>query len=465
MQMMQKQQREAADVDGKQHGASPGSADNAPSPNKRQRLDGTPFNPQQAGVMANGQRQPGMPANQVGNGPSTSAAHAATMLQQHGIDPAQLTQDQFQSFQQAHPHAQQKSIQTYAQNLQQHHGQQMPNKGPMANNGGPQGQASPMMPQVPEGAAANLQAFYNPENMSAGPSGIRPAPGGGQGAGGSNHALQDYQMQLMLLEQQNKKRLMMARQEQDSMGNMPRGDGPPGPGGPAGPNGQGFPETSPQSGRPGASPNPTEQMKRGTPQMGPAGIPSPLPEGGGPSRGSPNPMNFMPGNMPNQNMDPSMAQHFFKGNMNGQMDNMAAQMNGGMRPPSSHPNQPFNGQMQANMLVRQQQQQGQGQPGAPGMPWQGGQQNGNGMGPQGPPGAVQGNPQQRSMPPPSAPGAGAAGAANNANGRNTTSPPTNTAAPPTPSQTKKAAPKKKDTKNAKAKVSATLTTQWMLLDV
>jgi hypothetical protein len=33
--------------------------------------------------------------------------------------------------------------------------------------------------------------------------------------GGSNHALQDYQMQLMLLEQQNKKRLLMARQEQD----------------------------------------------------------------------------------------------------------------------------------------------------------------------------------------------------------------------------------------------------------
>lgn len=34
----------------------------------------------------------------------------------------------------------------------------------------------------------------------------------------SAHALQDYQMQLMLLEQQNKKRLMMARMEQDSMG-------------------------------------------------------------------------------------------------------------------------------------------------------------------------------------------------------------------------------------------------------
>lgn len=33
-------------------------------------------------------------------------------------------------------------------------------------------------------------------------------------ARGGNHALQDYQMQLMMLEQQNKKRLMMARQEQ-----------------------------------------------------------------------------------------------------------------------------------------------------------------------------------------------------------------------------------------------------------
>lgn len=33
----------------------------------------------------------------------------------------------------------------------------------------------------------------------------------------SNHALQDYQMQMMLLEQQNKKRMMSARQEQDTI--------------------------------------------------------------------------------------------------------------------------------------------------------------------------------------------------------------------------------------------------------
>jgi len=40
-----------------------------------------------------------------------------------------------------------------------------------------------------------------------------PAPAGRSG----NHSLQDYQLQLMLLEQQNKKRLMMAREEQDQM--------------------------------------------------------------------------------------------------------------------------------------------------------------------------------------------------------------------------------------------------------
>jgi hypothetical protein len=42
-----------------------------------------------------------------------------------------------------------------------------------------------------------------------------PSAPGPAAPGPSNHALQDYQMQLMLLEQQNKKRLMMARQEQD----------------------------------------------------------------------------------------------------------------------------------------------------------------------------------------------------------------------------------------------------------
>ncbi|KAI3541190.1 SOM1 protein [Colletotrichum paranaense] len=473
MQMLQQHakqtqmQRDPSDMDGnRQRPSSPGSGENAPSPSKRPRLDGAPNFPNQPGMMPNGRPQQGMPGQQVGTTPNV--AQAQQMLITNGINPASLTQQQFTTFSNQPPAVQAKSIATYAANLQQHQASQMPNK-TMPNAPGPQGQGSPMMAQGQEGAG--LAAYYNAGEM--GPGGIRPGPGGAQAGGGSNHALQDYQMQLMLLEQQNKKRLMMARQEQDNMGGgaMPR-DGPAGPGGPGappGPNGQPFPETSPQGARTGASPNPTEQMKRGTPQMNNAGIPSPLPEGAQ-SRGSPNPMNFM-GNQ----MDPNMAPHFFKG-MGNQMDgNMAGnpQMNGGMRPPSSHPGQQFNGQMnpQQMMVARQQQQQAQqaqqaqqqqqqqqqppqqqGQPqqaGQGGQPvqWQQGGPNGQ-MVPQGPQGSVQGTPQQRSMPPPSAP----AGA--NSNRTSTSSPQQAAAAPPTPSQSNKAAPKKKDTKNTKAKAAA-----------
>lgn len=233
----------------------------------------------------------------------------------------------------------------------------------------------------------------------------------------------------------------MARQEQDSIGIPREGSGPGGPGGPGGPpgqNGQPFQDTSPQGVRPGASPNPNEQMKRGTPQMNPAGIPSPLPEGAQ-SRGSPNAMNFMP-----NGMDPNMQQNFFPKGMNGIDGNMVAgQMNGNMRPPSSHPGQNFNGQITPQMIGRQ---QGVPQGGPQQMQWQG--PNGNGMGPQGPqaPQApVQGGPQRGGMPPPSAPAPTAA-----ANGRpNTSSPQTTTAAPPTPQQGTKANPKKKDAKGSK----------------
>ncbi|KAH9885722.1 hypothetical protein F4778DRAFT_501596 [Xylariomycetidae sp. FL2044] len=428
-------QRDGSNMDGNQNRpGSPGSADNAPSPNKRPRLDGSgPFNPQQANMMVNGRPQQGMPAQQVGNGPR-NAAMAQHMLSTNGIDPANLTPQQFQNFTTQTPQAQAKSIQSYSQNLQQHHGQQMPNK-QMPNAGGPPGQGSPMMTADPNNPAAALGAFYNAGEMGAG--GMRAGPNAAQGGGGSNHALQDYQMQLMLLEQQNKKRLMMARQEQDSMGGMPRdGAGPGGPGGPQGPNGQPFPDTSPQGVRTGASPNPAEQMKRGTPQMNPAGIASPVPEGPQ-SRGSPNPMNFMP-----NGMDPSMqGPHFFK-QMNGMDGNMAGpgQMNG-MRPPNAHPNQPFNAQMNPQMMRQQ--------PNGPPMQWQGGP-NGNGMAPQGPQGPMQGTPQPRSMPPPSAP----AQTGNGANGRPQTSSPQQNPAPPTPQQSNKAAPKKKDTKNAKSKAAA-----------
>ena len=442
MQMMQKNnpmQRDPSGMDAnRDRPSSPAQGgENAPSPSKRQRVDGANFNPNQPGGMAaNGRPGQGIPP-QMANTPQ--AAAASQMLAANGINPNSLNAQQFNNFVNATPTSQQKSIAVYAQNLQQHHGIQMGGKPAMPNAAGPQGQGSPMMAQGPDGATLN--AFYNPSEMG-GPGGIRPGPNGQQTAG-SNHALQDYQMQLMLLEQQNKKRLMMARQEQDNMGGIPRDgqaaiQGAPGQA-PAGPNQQ-FPESSPQGMRPGASPNPAEQMKRAG-QMNNSGIPSPIPEGGQ-SRGSPNSMNFMAGGQ----VDPSMGPPF---NMNAQ-----GQMTG-IRPPSSHPGPGFNGQMTPQQMMAAQRQQGaqgnmqqwQQGPNGPIGPngqmvpqnMQGGNQN------------AQGTPQQqnRAMPPPSAP---AANAAANANNRTTASPQQAAAAPPTPNQGNKPAPKKKESKAAKDKV-------------
>lgn len=419
--------------------SSPASGENAPSPSKRQRVD-APFNPNQPGaVMGNGRGQV-MGGQQMPQ--SVAAAHH--MLAMNGINPNSLNAQQLQNFVSSGPAAQQKSIATYSQNLQQQQGAQMGNK-QMPTVPGPQNQGSPMQ-QGPDGNMLN--SYYNAGDM-AGAAGMRPgAPG--QQPPGSNHALQDYQMQLMLLEQQNKKRLMMARQEQDSMGGVSREGGPgPSPGGPGqpvptGPNGQPFPDTSPQAMRTGTSPNPSEQMKRGTPQMNNnSGIPSPVPEGGQ-SRGSPNSMNFM-GN----HVDPKMAPHFFNGVDGSNMAAAQAQMNG-MRPPGAHPGQPFNGQMNPQQMMAARQGQ---QAGPNGQQWQQGP-NGQ-MQPQGmqqgqQPGQAQGTPQQRSMPPPSAPAQVAAANAN----RTTASPQQAAAAPPTPNQGNKAAPKKKETKAAKEKRAA-----------
>lgn len=425
-------QRDPSDMDGNRaRPASPGGAENAPSPSKRPRLDGgAPFNPNQGVMMPNGRPGQGMPGQQqVGHGPDSARA----LLLQHGINPTSLNPDQLQAFASAAPHLQAKTLASYSTNMSQHHGNQMPNNKPMPNAAGPQGQGSPMVPQGPDGNS--LTQYYNPD---MGPGNMRPGAPNGQATTGSNHALQDYQMQLMLLEQQNKKRLMMARQEQDLNTTTPR-DGPGGPGGAPGPNGQAFQGTSPPGGRSGASPNPSDQMKRPNPQMAnAANMGSPLPDGAAQSRSSPNSMNFMGGNM-----DPSAAQHF------GMNMAMAGQMNGAMRPPSSHP--PFNGSMNPQqMLAAQRQAQQAGAQGAP-MQWPQGGPNGQ-MAGQPPQPQMQGGPaqNQRSMPPPSAP---AAAAANAANARNpTASPQVTNAQPPTPQQGNKPAPKKKETKSQKAKV-------------
>lgn len=404
---MLQMQRDQSDIDINGHRPqSPSSAENAPSPSKRPRIEGGPMNGQQLAPNGRGQGQ-GMPGQ-----PNP------TLLVQNGMNnPRAMTPAQAQAaFQQSGPGAQQKSIQVYAQNLALHH-----SRSALNNQGMPNGIMNPgVMPnQADLVPMADGQGMYPMGNEYYGANGQMPQvrPGGMQTPGGQhgNHALQDYQMQLMLLEQQNKRRLLMARQEQDSM--TTRADQPPipGPGGLP-------PGTSP---RVGNSPNPSDQMKRGTPKMPQTGLP------GSPSandamaqnRGSPASMNFSGGQM-----NPEMAGQFFGGP-------------NGMRPPSSNP--AFSGP-----------QMGQPIPAGAGnrvpsgsWPQPGGAQGQQPMAPhQSPASQPQstGTPQERNaMPPP--PGPPAAGP--NAGRQQPASPQTG-AAPPTPQQANKPAPKgKKDTKD------------------
>jgi hypothetical protein len=124
--------------------------------------------------------------------------------------------NQFEGFVPPGQNAQQKNIEVYAQSLANQH------RVVLNNTASPQGmtagvQNSPMPHPGLDGQ----------ENMFSG-NGPRPGmPANAPGAPQGNHALQDYQMQLMLLEQQNKRRLLMARQEQDSIPGPHQGPGGP----------------------------------------------------------------------------------------------------------------------------------------------------------------------------------------------------------------------------------------------
>lgn len=220
----------------------------------------------------------------------------------------------------------------------------------------------------------------------------------GPTAQSGNHALQDYQMQLMLLEQQNKKRLMMARQEQD---NITRGDGAaPMPG----QVGMQPPGMSPSGSRAGTSPLPMDQMKRGNAQMSGTGSPS-----AGDTQGRGSPINFM------HNMAPDFNNALFMNNKDGL---------GPGGPGMRQPNMDISALRAASQQGRM---TGQFPPGQPMVqnPSQGQPQ------PMGTPG------QRNEMPPPSAPAAG--GSAQ----RGQPSSPNSGGAPPTPSQTNKPNPKGK----------------------
>ncbi|MCJ1369952.1 hypothetical protein MMC20_001164 [Loxospora ochrophaea] len=193
---------------------------------------------------ANPQDQDSAPVN-------NSKTRADTILIQNGIDPSSLSPSQFQSFQQQNPAVQAKSIQVYAQNLNQYHHRSNPGMNAIPNQGLPLMQGT-------------LDVSSNMQNFPCESPVIRGVPGP---SADGNHPLQDYQMQLMLLEIQNKKRLLVAKQEADKIDLRPNGHhamaGQPG-----------FPPgMSLRGGRSGPFPNPSDQMKRGTPRLSQTGLP------------------------------------------------------------------------------------------------------------------------------------------------------------------------------------------------
>ena len=379
LQQQQQMQREQGDVDMNGRASSPPEGENGGSPSKRPRLEGQQFN---NGMMPN--VRPGMP-----NVPPQN------MMIQNPFNP-NMNNPQFRQ----NGGMPQKPMQVSSHAGLSHLMVRLtlPQAGMANGMMNMAGAGSPMMQGMNPQFDNNMQMDIYNQRMAG--QQMPGAPGPGQSG---NHALQDYQMQLMLLEQQNKKRLMMARQEQDNAVNRD--------GGPGGPMVGMQPGMSPGS-RTGTSPNPVEQMKR-TSQLG--GLPG-SPPAGEMARGSPAAgMTFMNGMPGGADFNPTM---FMK-------DNQGMVPGGpGMRPPTSM-------EMQNNMARQQQQNRMGGQfPGGQPMVQQASQGQPQPMGTPG---------QRNEMPPPQAP------AANNAQRNQPGSPPSGNA-PPTPSTTNKANPKSKKAK-------------------
>ena len=134
---------------------------------------------------------PGMAGHLMG-GPAANQA-ATDMLMQGAINPGNLSDAQFASFHQ------QNSIQLYAQNLAKKQRQQS-----ISNTGGTiSDRGSPIMVSALDVGASGSD-FYNGNNPSAMQMQGAPPSNVPNGRAGCNHALQDYQMQLMMLEQSKK---------------------------------------------------------------------------------------------------------------------------------------------------------------------------------------------------------------------------------------------------------------------
>lgn len=199
---------------------SPNPGDSAPSP-KRQRLE----NLQQIN-----QGRPGQPGQNNQVSPNSQQAysflpqHTKELLLQHNINPNSLPYDKLQQLSMQPAKNQAQSVEAYSQAMirqQMALQHQNPNSNPnmkvmppqnpaMGGGGGPAAAAA--------AAQQNVMAQQGMDSPGDFYASSRPGQTQQVPQQGGNHALQDYQMQLMLLEQQNKKRLLMARQEQDNMG-------------------------------------------------------------------------------------------------------------------------------------------------------------------------------------------------------------------------------------------------------
>ncbi|KAK9467185.1 hypothetical protein V1512DRAFT_237941 [Lipomyces arxii] len=429
------QSNQASDVEGRSTNSP--APQQSSSPSKRQRLSPDGAYAQVAPnrfVGGNGQQPGAQSAQQMllnsGMNPAQINAHMIMKQQQQAAAAAAANAQQAQHLQQpGHPlqqpggagamsqaALQAQQIQQYSNNLMQNHRAVM-NMGKVAGQNA--GMQQPGAPHVPGGLPMIGHTGSDPAHpgmfvsdmYGQNPNGsqMRMPPGSQPSVGGNTNALQDYQMQLMMLEQQNKRRLMVARQEQqDAVIKQPSAA-------PGMQNDVGYNAMSPQQGRPAPSPQANMEMgKRATPKIANQPIPgSPLPDG----------QQFGAGQRPSsRNSSPNMAGGFSSsvdqfnvlvGNGGGNM--MMRNVQGNHSAGFSQHLQPMGGNdmtgnrqamagRQPNGLVWAQ-QQSNGQPMMAGQ--QGGQQPGMGPGnPGGPTSQPQSRQHMQQMPPPQAPSAG-----------------------------------------------------------
>jgi hypothetical protein len=348
------------------------------SPNKRPRLSppndfqiSNPIQPpngltpaQQQQLQNHNAAQQYLKANGVQMTPGASHAEVVNVARQVSMQ-----------LQQAGNQPNKGSVHAYKQNLAQQQSQQvMAGRTSLGGSASPAGQQAtisgfPANPGIPQTVYSRTPTQAELEKLSKTAQDL-----GGQlthPQSGGSHSLQDYQSQLMVLEQQNQKRLQHARQETTTRADDPGSNGGP-MNGQFGGQGQlqpGHPmqgtNMSPQNSRAGPSPqipNMEISQQRKPGQKTTSGGASPEP-GDSQIRG-PSPAFTGPGAMTQEHYQQMTMNHYPQGMLN---QNGAGQFIGGRQ----HPGMPF-GQGQAHIPqeMMKMSRMAQGQPGQYQPGWQ-----------------------------------------------------------------------------------------------